>query len=118
MPRQRQRRVRQLARRDANHDVIVGVFEDMGASWLDLSNVAGALDGVIGTNGIDQRVEIKNPDAMRGEKQATELTDAEDEEFKRWRGRKPVVVLTVDDAINLINQLRRPTHAKMGKAPT
>lgn len=103
----RQRRVRQRARRDNNHDDIVRVFEDMRASWLDLSNMAGALDGIVGVNGIDQRIEIKNPNALRGRKAALELTPAEVEEFQRWKGRKPVVVTSVDEAIQLINQLRR-----------
>jgi hypothetical protein len=79
----------------------------MRASWLDLSNVAGALDGVLGAGGIDQRVEIKNPDALRGTKQALELTTAEKDEFDRWQGRRPVVITTVDEAVALVNQLRR-----------
>lgn len=103
----RQRRVRQRAQIDLNHDDIVGVFESMGASWLELSNVAGALDGVVGVAGIDQRVEIKNPDAMRGKKQALELTPAEVEEFERWKGRPPVIITTIEEAVNLVNQMRR-----------
>jgi hypothetical protein len=79
----------------------------MGASWLELSNVAGALDGLLGVNGVDQRIEFKNPDALRGKKQALELTPAETNEFNRWKGRRPVVVTTVEEAVELVNQLRR-----------
>ena len=79
----------------------------MSASWLDLSNVSGALDGIVGVGGIDQRVEIKNPDAARGKAQALQLTDEEQKEFDRWKGRRPVVVTTVDEAIELVNRLRR-----------
>jgi len=79
----------------------------MGASWLELSNVAGALDGIVGVAGIDQRVEFKNPEALRGKKQALELTPAEIDEFDRWKGRSPVVITTQEEAVNLINQLRK-----------
>lgn len=99
-------RVRQRARRDANHNEIVRVFESLGASWFDTSAMAGALDGIIGVSGIDQRVEIKNPNALRGKKQALRLTDDEQDTFDEWRGRKPVVVESVDDAINLVNKIR------------
>ena len=89
----------------------------MGASWLDLSNVAGALDGLVGVAGIDQRVEIKNAEAARGKAQALRLTPDEEEEFDRWKGRKPVIVITTDDAIHLINRLRRE-HAANSKNET
>jgi len=69
----------------------------MGASWFDLSAVAGALDGIIGVSGIDQRVEIKNPLALRGKAQASRLTTEEQKVFDEWRGRPPVVVTCADD---------------------
>lgn len=105
MPKQRYTRKRTTV--DGNHDDLVGVFEAMGASWLELSNVAGALDGLLGIGGIDQRVEFKNPDALRGKKQALELTPAEKDEFDRWRGRSPVVVTTQEEAVDLVNLLRK-----------
>ena len=79
----------------------------MGASWLDLSNVSGALDGLVGVGGIDCRVEIKNPDATRGKSQALKLTQDESDEIERWKGRTPAIVTTVDEAIELVNRLRR-----------
>ncbi len=97
-------KVRQRANRDANHNEIVRTFESLGASWLELSGVAGQLDGAIGVAGIDQRVEIKDgskPPSRR------KLTDDESKVFREWNGRTPVVVETIDDAINLVNQLRR-----------
>lgn len=108
-------KVRQRARRDANHSEIVRVFESLGATVFDVSGVAGALDLVIGVSGIDQRVEIKDGAKTLSEKK---LTKAEVEVFQEWRGRKPVVVESVEDAINLINQLRRSTHAEVGKVHT
>lgn len=103
----RPRNIRKRARRDNNHGAIVKVFEAAGASWLDTSNIGGALDGVLGVAGIDQRVEIKNPDAERGKTTALKLTTEEDKVFSEWRGRKPVVVTSEADAIDLVNKLRR-----------
>jgi hypothetical protein len=110
----KQRWVRQRARTDGNHNDIVGVFKALGGSWLELSNVAGALDGVVGVAGIDQRVEIKNPLALRGKKAALQLTPAEEKEIDEWQGRKPVIVTTIDEAVELVNQLRREAHATVG----
>ena len=106
----RQRYTRKRTSVDGNHDDLVGVFEAMGASWLELSNVAGALDGIVGICGIDQRVEFKNPEALRGKKQALELTPAEKDEFDRWQGRPPVVVTTQAEAVELINLLRKEAY--------
>jgi len=108
-------KVRANAKRDANHNEIVGVFEDMGATWLETSQLPGELDGVVGVAGIDQRVEIKDGDKSASRRA---LTIAEQDTFEEWRGRTPVVVETVQDAVNLINQLRREAHAAMGKKTT
>lgn len=87
----------------------------MGASWVDTHTIPGELDGIIGVAGIDQRVEIKNPNALRGKKQALRLTDEEQDTFDNWRGRKPVVVETTDDVIELINRMRREKHGILQK---
>jgi hypothetical protein len=103
----KQRYTRKWTSVDGNHDDLVGIFETLGGTWLELSNVAGALDGLLGVANIDQRVEFKNPDALRGKKQALSLTPAEQDEFDRWRGRPPVVVTTKEEAIELIHKLRK-----------
>jgi len=108
-------KVRQRARRDRNHAEIVRTFERLGGSWLDLSGVAGALDGILGVAGVDIRVEIKDGELSPSKKK---LTPAEGEVFQTWRGRKPVVVTTIEEAVNLVNQLRREAHAAMGKKRT
>jgi hypothetical protein len=104
-------RVRQRARRDRNHNEICRAFESVGATVLDVSSVGGALDLIVGAGGIDQRVEVKDGEKTLSKKK---LTPPEVEVFQLWRGRKPVVVESVDDAINLINQLRREANAAMG----
>lgn len=102
--------MRQRARRDNNHAEIVRAVEGLGASWFDTSSIGGGLDGILGVAGIDQRIEIKNPNALRGKVQALSLTTAEEKVFNEWQGRKPVVVESVDDVIKLINKLRREPH--------
>ncbi len=97
-------RVRQAARVDSNQREIVKTIISLGASWLDLTSISGILDGVIGVNGIDQRVEIKDGAKFPSERR---LTPNEKREFEEWRGRKPVVVESVDDVIKLVNLLRR-----------
>lgn len=100
----RQLRTRRKAKKDTNHNDIVGMFIGCGCSWLELSNVGGALDGVLGVAGIDQRVEIKNPEV---DSTHQKLTPAEEKIFDEWKGRKPVIVMTPDDAITLVHQLRK-----------
>jgi hypothetical protein len=114
----RPRNVRKRARRDANHNDIVRVFEDLGCSWFDTSAISGGLDGLLGVSGIDQRVEIKNPNALRGKKQALRLTGDEKDEFERWKGRPPVVITTQEEAIDLVNKLRREAACTNGHTKT
>lgn len=62
------------------------------------------LDGLVGVNGIDCRIEIKNagqPPSKRA------LSDGEVETIEGWRGRRPVVIETEEDVINLVNALRK-----------
>lgn len=96
-------KVRQRAKRDANHSQIVDIFEGLGCSWQELSGVSGALDGWLGCAGIDQRVEIKDGSKVESERR---LTPDEERVFQDWKGRPPVIVETVDDAIALVNRLR------------
>lgn len=103
----RSRNIRKRARRDGNHNEIVAVFEALGCSWLDLSHIGGGLDGLLGVSGVDQRVEIKNPNATRGKTTALKLTEEEIETFELWKGRRPVVIATSEEAVDLVNRLRR-----------
>ena len=98
------RKVRQRAKRDANHNDLVKVFEALGASWFDTSQLPGELDGVVGVAGIDQRVEIKNGNNIPSKRK---LTSEEADTFTEWRGRRPVVVESEEDAIILVNRLRK-----------
>lgn len=93
----RRRRVRAAAHKDANHDLLVGHWLALGGSWMDTYQIGGQLDGVAGIFGIDVRIEIKNPDSDRGTPSTLRLTRDEQETVDSWRGRRPVVWLTVGD---------------------
>jgi hypothetical protein len=90
-------RVRVRAHKDANHDELVRHWLALGGSWQDTHQIAGALDGIAGIYGIDQRIEIKNPDSERGTPSALKLTKAEQETVNAWRGRRPVVWTCTED---------------------
>ena len=89
---------------DANQATLVSYLRALGASFAHTHTIPGALDGIVGCAGIDQRVEIKDstkpPSAKR-------LTDLEQKTFDEWKGRPPVVIETKEDCETLINTLRR-----------
>ena len=90
---------RSRRRVDANQAELVKFIRSMGASFQHTHSIPGALDGIIGYRGIDQRVEIKDPDQPPNKR---ELTEGERETFEEWRGRKPVVIETSEDVTELL----------------
>lgn len=88
---------------DANQPDLVKFLRQLGATFQHTHQIAGALDGIVGCFGIDQRVEIKDPEQP---KSARKLTDKEQDTFNDWRGRKPVIIETEDDCLELIKTLR------------
>jgi hypothetical protein len=96
------RQGRARARKDANQPELVRIIRQCGASYQHTHSIPGALDGIIGYCGIDQRVEIKDPAKPASHRR---LTDSEHDVIASWRGRKPVVIETVEDIINLLGQM-------------
>lgn len=97
-------------RTDDNHAAVMAVFQAMGCTVMDTSQIGrGFGDCVIGVAGIDQIVEIKNGTQKPSDRR---LTDAEDKFHSTWRGRKPAVVLNVDDAARLVMKI---TQEKYGR---
>ena len=90
------------SRRDANHAEIVRYLRELGMSVLEVHSVAGALDLVCGMGHIDVRVEIKDgskpPSARR-------LTEAEAKTMAEWRGRPPVILMSLEDCDALRDEL-------------
>ena len=82
------------SRTDGNHTEIVARYRSHGFSVFSTHDVPGELDLVVGGCGVDCRVEIKDgakPPSKR------RLTPAERETIATWRGRKPVIIESVDD---------------------
>lgn len=90
-------------RADANQPALVEFLRHLGATFQHTHQIAGALDGIVGIAGIDQRVEIKDPEQPPS---ARKLTKKEQTTFNDWRGRKPVIIETDDDCLELIKTLR------------
>lgn len=90
-------------RKDDNQDEVIAAFERLGCSVRSVHAIPGALDLIVGVCGIDQRVEVKDG-AKPPSKQ--KLTPAEKKEIARWKGRKPVIITSIDDVVALVTKLR------------
>lgn len=99
-----------IKRVDRNQPELVAVMLKLGCSWRSTHEIPGALDGIIGIAGIDQRIEIK--DGLKPPS-ARKLTTAEKKEIDGWKGRKPVVIETVDQLIALVNWMKIESKAQL-----
>ncbi len=95
--------MRRRARIDANQPELVKFIRSMGASYQHTHAIPGALDGIIGYQGVDIRVEIKDPAKPPS---ARALTPAEQKTIDEWRGRTPVVIETQSDVLSLLKDLQ------------
>lgn len=98
-----------MKKADTNQPELVKFLRQMGASFQHTHQIAGALDGIVGHCGIDCRVEIKDPNAS---KQRRELTPAEKRTIEGWCGRKPVILFTKDDCIDLLFSMREEARRR------
>lgn len=95
-----------VGKKDGNHNHLKGVFESAGCSVADLYNAGlpGFPDVVIGVAGKTALVEFKNPETRYGRAGLNSNQTA----FERdWRGGAIYVVSTTDEAVALVNNLRR-----------
>jgi len=84
---------------DENQAEIVSVFRGLGASVAITSDLgAGFPDLVIGVEGETELVEVK--------RRKGRLTHDQEEWFDAWRGRKPVVVRSMGDAVDLVRDMK------------
>ena len=93
--------------KDANHETIVREFMRSGADVVNLSTVGkGVPDILVGFAGFNQLVEIKLP-SKKGLKpnRKTSLSVRQRGWHHSWRGRKPVVIRTCEEAENLLDEL-------------
>lgn len=92
----------QAARADTNQPELVEYIRKLGGSFQHTHTVPGALDGIVGFRGIDQRVEIKDPTKPKSDRK---LTKKEKKTFDMWKGRSPIVIFTKEDCKELLKKL-------------
>lgn len=95
---------RLAAKRDKNHNELVRAWLSLGGSWQELSQLPGALDGIAGIFGIDQRVEIKSDNGG--------YTTEEKKTVDEWKGRTPVVWRSIEDVIHTAQTMGKERRMK------
>lgn len=87
-------------RTDANHAEVIGWFELLGCTVLDLSQVGGGCpDIAVGLIGRTLLVEIKTEDGS--------LLPSQKTFNARWRGEAPFLVRTQQDCVDVVQHIRR-----------
>lgn len=96
---------RYAARVDANAARVAGVFRDLGCSVevLDPRGPGGLPDLLVGTLGQNHLVEVKDGSRKPSERRLSGVQIAWHE---RWRGERPVVVLSEQEAVELVARWR------------
>ena len=87
-------------RPDANQSAIVEAYELLGCTVVDLHAIGyGTPDLLVGYGHcVEQLVEVKVKSGR--------LMSSQKQFFEAWRGRKPVVVRTIDDVHQHVQRLR------------
>ena len=99
--------MRRRAKADANQPEIVKALRQRGATVLMTHQLSSGqtqcgLDLLVGSQGIDQRVEIKDGSKP---KSAQKLTPPEQNECDTWKGRPIVILYSVDDAMAMLDKM-------------
>lgn len=89
--------MRRRAKVDSTHTELVAYFRKQGASVADIHTVPGLPDLVVGYAGSDCLVEVKGPKTPVKAHQA-QFQDT-------WRGRRPWVIRTVEEAEQVLAAL-------------
>lgn len=88
------------AKRDGNHAAVVGWYEQLGCSVIDLSTLGGGIsDLLIGAAGLTDLAEVK----LLGKDLRPNQVTFND----RWRGSRPWKVQTLDDVQAHVSDMRR-----------
>ncbi len=98
-------------RRDDVEPEIVKALTQVGASVekLEVRNVQGIPDLLVGINGRTYLLEVKEEHgrAWKGRgKTASGLLPSQEKWWSRWKGGRPVVVTTIDEALRAIGVTR------------
>ena len=91
-------------RRDINEPPIIAALRAAGCAVAQLGD-AGVPDLLVSRNGVLHLLEVKNPDAKGGGKYNTgdgALTTAQTAWWKKWNGKKPVIVTSAAEALKAV----------------
>lgn len=91
--------VRTKSRKDSNHKQIVDGLRRYGATVLDTSQLKNCFDILVGYNGVNYIIEIKDG---KKSKSQTKLTDGEKDFKNTWKGGKYHIAYSLDQAIEII----------------
>ena len=94
---------RYARRIDDNARVIVNALRAFGCTVVPIQGAAGTPDLLVGLFGLTELVEVK---PLTGVTARRELRESQEQWHTRWRGRKPVVVRTLQDCEALVSRLR------------
>ena len=92
--------MRRAAKIDSNQNEIVEALRRCGASVLITSQLKNCFDILVGYNGINYIVEIKDgkkPPSQR------KLTEGEIKFMENWKGGKYYIIESIEDAFEMIN---------------
>ncbi len=95
--------MRSAARIDDNQREIVKAFRKAGASVKLVHQIPGFVDILVGYASIDQQVEIKDGSKSPSKRK---LTEDEQEHWDTWKGRRPVIVESIDDVPGVLRNMR------------
>ena len=97
--------LRRAARKDGNHNAVADAFRSVGCSVFETDRVGdGFPDLVVGLLGVSVLVEVKNPATYYGRQG---LGVQQSAFAASWRGGPVHVVCSEDEAIALVQNMRR-----------
>lgn len=91
--------MRRSARVDANQKEIVEALRRCGASVLITSQLKNCFDILVGYNGVNYMVEIKDGNKPPSQRQ---LTKGERKFCDEWKGGKYYIIESIEDALKMI----------------
>lgn len=93
--------MRRIAKVDTNHTEIVNGLRKYGASVLNTHQLKKSFDILVGYKGVNIIMEIKDGNKPPSQR---ELSDGEQEFKDTWKGGEYHVVLSLEDAINVLKK--------------
>lgn len=92
--------------RDKNEPEIIKALEAIGA-YVQKLHEGGVPDLLVGYEGHTYLLEVKGPLGKKGGASSVSLTETQVKWWGRWKGSAPVIVRSVDEALDAIGVHRR-----------